>query len=78
MKAYSADLPVSETFTYLDSIVRKHGGVVDYIMNRLNKAKNIMRMLNNTRKSSKYSNKTKLRISNSVTVLQLQPSSKVP
>ena len=65
VKAYGTDLPTTEEFTYLGSKVRVDGGAEDDIKNRLNKARNAMRALNNIWKSSQYSTKTKLRIYNS-------------
>ena len=52
VKAYGSDLPVSETFTYLGNIVKKDGGAEDDINKRKNKARNIMRMLNNIWRST--------------------------
>ena len=65
VKAYGADLPITDEFTYLGSNVRVDGCAEDDIKNRLNKARNAMRALNNIWKSSQYSTKTKLRIYNS-------------
>ncbi|XP_071136896.1 uncharacterized protein [Mytilus edulis] len=56
------DLPITETFTYLGSTIRNDGGAGNDIMNRLNKARNILRSLNNVLKSSQYSKKTKLKL----------------
>ena len=41
------DLPTTEEFTYLGSTVRRDGGAGSDIKNRLNKATNALRMLNN-------------------------------
>nr|KAG5700914.1 hypothetical protein BaRGS_012321 [Batillaria attramentaria] len=56
------DLPTTDEFTYLGSIVRHDGGADSDIRNRLNKARNSFRMLNNVWKSAQYSTKTKLRL----------------
>ncbi|XP_071160690.1 B-cell lymphoma/leukemia 11A-like [Mytilus edulis] len=48
-------LPITETFTYQGSTIRNDGSAGSDIMNRLNKARNIFRSLNNVWKSSKYS-----------------------
>ena len=41
------DLPTTEEFTYLGNTVRHDGGAGSDIKNRLNKAGNAFRMLNN-------------------------------
>ena len=56
------DLPNTETFTYLGSTVRNDGGAGNDIMNRLSKARNIFRSLNNVWTSSQYSKQTKLKL----------------
>jgi hypothetical protein len=56
------DLPNTETFIYLGSTVRNDGGIGNDIMNRLSKARNIFRSLNNVWKSSQYSKQTKLKL----------------
>ncbi|XP_071177540.1 uncharacterized protein [Mytilus edulis] len=56
------DLPITETFTYLESTIRNDGGAGNDTMNRLNKARNIFRSLNNVWKSSQYSNQTKIKL----------------
>ena len=56
------DLPTTEEFIYLGSVVRHDGGAGSDIKNRLNKARNAFRMLNNMYSSSQYSTKTKLKI----------------
>jgi len=58
VKVNREDLPTTEEFTYLSSTVRHDGGVGSNIRNRLNKARNAFRMLNNVWKSSQYSTKT--------------------
>ena len=45
------DLPNTETFTYLGCAVRNDGDTGNDIMNRLNKARNIFRSLNNVLRS---------------------------
>ena len=62
VKVNGEDLPTTEEFTYLSSTVRHDGGAGSDIRNRLNKARNAFRMLNNVWKSSQYSTKTKLRL----------------
>lgn len=62
VKAYGVDLPRTEQFTYLGSIVRQDGGAENDIKNRLNKARNTMRSMNNIWKSSQYSVHTKLKL----------------
>ncbi|KAK7101726.1 hypothetical protein V1264_020063 [Littorina saxatilis] len=62
VKAYGADLPQTEQFTYLGSIIRKDGGAEKDIKSRLNKARNVMRTMNNTWKSAQYSTHTKLKL----------------
>ena len=62
VKVNGEDLPTTEEFTYLGSTVRHDGGAGSDIRNRLNKARNAFRMLNNVWKSSQYSTKTKLRL----------------
>ena len=56
------DLPITEEFTYLGSTVRHDGGAHNDIKNRLNKARNVFRMLNNVWRSQQYSTKTKLKL----------------
>ena len=60
VKLNGEDLPTTEEFTYLGSTVRHDGGAGSDIRNRLNKARNAFRMLNNVWKSSQYSTETKL------------------
>ena len=62
VKAYDTDLPNTEQFTYLGSTVRQDGGAEEDIKSRLNKARNVMRSMNNIWRSSQYSLHTKLRI----------------
>ena len=62
VKVYGEDLQTTEEFTYLGSTVRHDGGAGSDIRNRLNKARNAFRMLNNVWKSSEYSIETKLRL----------------
>ena len=56
------DLPTTEEFIHLGSTVRHDGGASSDIQNRINKARNAYRNLNNVWKSSQYSTKTKLRL----------------
>ena len=56
------DLPNTETFTYLGSTIRNDGGAGNDIMNRLSKARNIFRSLNNVWNSSQYNKQTKLKL----------------
>ncbi|KAK7112920.1 hypothetical protein V1264_012294 [Littorina saxatilis] len=56
------DLPTTEAFTYLGSIVRDDGGAGNDIKSRLTNARNTFRVLNNVWRSSKYSSTTKLRL----------------
>ena len=60
IKVNGEDLPTTEEFTYLGSTVRHGGRAGSDIKNRLNKARNVFRMLNNVWQSSQYSTKTKL------------------
>ena len=53
--------PITEIFTYLGSTVRNDGGAGND-MNRLNKARNVFRTLNNVWKSSQYSKPTKIKL----------------
>jgi hypothetical protein len=55
-------LPNTGTFPYLGSTVRNEEGAGNDIMNRLHKARNIFRSLNNVWKSSQYSKQTKLKL----------------
>ena len=54
------DLPTTGELIYLGSAVRHDGGAGSDTKNRLNKARNNIRMLNNMYSSSQYSTKTKL------------------
>ena len=62
IQANGEDLPITEEFTYLGSTVRHDGGAGKDIKNRLNKARNALRMLNNIWRSQQYSTKTKLKL----------------
>ena len=62
VKVNGEDLSTTEEFTYLGSNVRHDCGAGSDIRNRLNKARNVFKMLNNVSKSSQYSTKTKLRL----------------
>ena len=65
------DLTTTEEFTYLGSTVRHDGGAGSHIENRLSKARNAFRMLNNVWKSSHYSIKLKLRLYQSCVISTL-------
>ena len=56
------DLPFTEEFTYLGSMVRNGGGAGNDITNRLNKARIAFSMLSNVWRSQQYRVKTKLKI----------------
>jgi hypothetical protein len=56
------NIPTTEEFSYLGSTVRYDGGTGNDIKSRLNKARNIFRMMNNVLKSTKYSINTKLKL----------------
>ena len=56
------DLPKTEEFTYLGSIIRHDGRTGSDIKSRLNRARKAFTMLNNVWNSSQYSTKTKLKI----------------
>ena len=62
VKVNGDDLQTTEEFTYLGSTVGQDGGAGSDIRNRLNKARNDFRMLNNVWKSSQCSTETKLRL----------------
>ena len=47
IKVNGEDLPTTEEFTYLGSTVRDDGGAGSDIKNRLNKARNAFKMLDN-------------------------------
>ena len=59
VKVYGEDLQTNEEFTYLG---RHDDGASSDIRNRLNKARNAFRILNDVWKSSQYSTETKLRL----------------
>ena len=62
VKVNEEDVPKTEEFTYLGSIVRHDGGAGNNIKNCLTQARNVLRMMNNVWRSSQYSTKTKLRL----------------
>ena len=62
VKVNGEDIPTTEEFTYLASIVRNDGRTGNDIRNRLSKARNAFRMMNNVWRPSQYSTKTKLRL----------------
>ncbi|XP_070196461.1 uncharacterized protein [Littorina saxatilis] len=61
-----ADLPTTESFTYLGSAVRHDGEAGSNIKSHLSKARNTFKMLNNIWRSSQYSATTKLRFTRAV------------
>ena len=62
VKVNGKDLPTTEKFTYLGSIVRLDGGADNDIKNRLSKPRNAFRMKKNAWRLSQYSNKAKRRL----------------
>ncbi len=56
------NLPTTEHFTYLGSVVSHDGGAGSDIISRLNKARNALQRLNNIWKSAQCSTTTKLRL----------------
>ena len=62
IKVNGEDLPTTEEFTYLSSTVRHDGKAGSDIKNRLNKASNALRMLNNVWQSFQFNTKTKLKL----------------
>ena len=56
------ELPTTEEFTYLGNTVNHDGGAGSDIKNRLSKARNAFRMLNNVWRSQQYSTKTKMKL----------------
>ena len=54
--------PITDIFTYLGSTITTTGGTSVDIYRRINKARNIFRMLNNVWRSTDYSAKTKLKL----------------
>ena len=62
IKLNGKDLPTTNTFTYLGSIVCNDGGASEDIKTRIGKAWNVFISLNNVWKSSQYSTTTKLKL----------------
>jgi len=62
IKVEGEDIPATEQFTYLGSIVRHDGGADNDIQSRLNKARNAFRVLNNMWRSTQDSNRIKLKL----------------
>ena len=62
VKVNGEDHSTTEEFTYLGGTVRHDVGAGSDIGNRLSKARNAFRMLNNGSKSSRHSTDTKLRL----------------
>ena len=56
------NIPKTEEFTYLGSIVTNNGGADRDINRRLNKARNTFKLMNNVWKMKEYSIKTKIKI----------------
>ena len=56
------ELPYTDRFTYLDSIIIRDGGTDLNIQSRLNKARNSLNMMNKVWRSSTYSTRTKLKL----------------
>ena len=71
IELYGTQLPNTEIFTYLGSIMRKDGGTKEDIKNRITKARNIFRTMNKVWRSTKYNIKTKLKLYNSCVVSTL-------
>ncbi len=67
-KVNDNDLPFTESFVYLGSIITPDGGSKMDIQNRLNKARSAFININNIWKSSQYSESTKLKLYNSCVV----------
>ncbi|XP_075768013.1 mast cell protease 1A-like [Pelodiscus sinensis] len=65
IKINNNDLPFTDRFVYLGSIITPDGGSKQDIQNRLSKARNAFISMNNIWKSSKYSVRTKLKLYNS-------------
>ena len=61
----SRDLPMTEKFTYLGSIIKTDGGTKEDITNRISKARSIHRNMINIWRSGQYSIQTKLKLYNS-------------
>ncbi len=68
IKVNDNDLPFTESFVYLGSIITPDGGSKMDIQNRLNKARSAFININNIWKSSQYSESTKLKLYNSCVV----------
>ena len=62
IKLNGKDLPKTNTFTYLGSILCNDGGASEDIKTRIGKAWNVFISLNNVWKSSQYSTTTKLKL----------------
>ena len=71
VKVNGEDLPTTEEFTNLGSIVRLDGGAGNDIKNRLSKPRNAFRMKNNAWRLSQYSNKAKRRLYQNVVLSTL-------
>ena len=62
VKVGQHELPSTETFTYLGSIINQNGGASKNIQNRMDKARNALVSLKAVWKSTQYSTKIKLEI----------------
>ena len=65
------ELPYTDRFTYLGSIISRDGGTDLDIQSRLNKARNSLNMMNKVWRSSTYSIRTKLNLYHSCVLTTL-------
>ena len=65
------ELPYTDRFTYLGSIISKEGGTDLDIQSRLNKARNSLNMMNKVWRCSTYSTCTKLKLYHSCVLTTL-------
>ena len=71
VKVNGTDLPKSEKFTYLGSIIKPEGGTKEDIHSRLGKARNVFRSMSNIWRSALYGTNTKLKLYQSCVVSTL-------
>uniref|UniRef100_K7EYP8 Reverse transcriptase domain-containing protein n=1 Tax=Pelodiscus sinensis TaxID=13735 RepID=K7EYP8_PELSI len=71
IKIYDADLPSTDSFTYLGSIIRYDGGTKNDIQSRLSKARNVLRSMNNVWRATQYSVHIKLKLYQSCVISTL-------
>lgn len=71
IKVEDTNLPTTQEFTYLGSVLRHDGGAEKDICARLGKARSAFNMLNNVWKSQQYSIKTKLKLYKSCVISTL-------